>query len=428
MTPFRAKACREGQKGNLRITIPLNIVQQLRATGFNPPGWVRLHIEDAAPVFVVARFPPSRPSVTCTLPIWAFPDLKPHDEITARAEDAVPYRARRGAGELDWLPLVDDAYLATDDGDDLVLHSRYEEPFRLRRCPPADPFWWMLGLYQAEGSKSDNAPDWTIANGNEALLAAVPPGLEAFGIPRDRQYMEVLHAFGQAPEEAEKKFERVGVRRAATRLRTGKGRAAAVLHVKKSQPLLRLFKAKLAQVFAPGWKWPSKEAARDYALGWLDGDGTITVTPSSVELRLAGGEDEHRIVKTALNAAFGWGHDKGGDWSHKTYVSPITLRGLEMLNLLDAGAFGFSMSRARLLIAFGDRVAKLYAGIRRGAHRRWGLTDHDGMLTRAGEEACRGYTRYEHEVEKARQLKTTAPHLFGVKGASLPDVLQNRKL
>ena len=425
MTPFKTTIRAEGSQGNLRITVPHRIADQLRATGFHPPGWVKLHVDGFTPIFVHARFPPSRPSVTCTLPTWAFEGLQPGNEITARVEDAVPYRARShdGAG-FDWLPHVDRRYLAEDVADQLVLHSRHEEPFVLTRF--ASSPWWLFGLYQAEGSKSKNAPDWTLANANPALLAAVPPALEALGIPPDRQYIEVLHAKGQDPVEAEAAFACVGVRRAATRLRPGAGGQAGVLHVSKSQPLLRLFKSALDAIFADDWQWPSKEAARDYTLGWLDGDGTITINnTASVDLRLAGLKDEHRVLQMALGRTFNWGHNKGSGWQNNKNGTHITLRATEMLDLLDANAFRFSMSRARLLLAFGDRVHGLVHGERWGAYRQWGLTDQDSNLTAKGETICRGHKRYAQKIERARQLKTASPQLFGVKGVVLPDGLAN---
>ena len=116
MTPFRARVRREGAKANLCITVPAPIAKQLTEAGFGPPGWVRLSIKGHKPVFVVARRPPSRPSVTVTLPVWAFDELKPGVLIHATVEDATPYRARQRDGhDFDWLPYVDfDTYLPVD--------------------------------------------------------------------------------------------------------------------------------------------------------------------------------------------------------------------------------------------------------------------------------------------------------------------------
>lgn len=132
----------------------------------------------------------------------------------------------------------------------------------------------------------------------------------------------------------------------AERVRPGKGGDAGVLHVKKSLPLLRATRAALAKVFAE--EFPSHETAREYALGWLDGDGTITRNRMAMALGLAGYEEEQKIVLRALHYAF--------DWPARNYkfggVRSGTTRSLnirEAAELALAGGFSFSMSRARLL-------------------------------------------------------------------------------
>ncbi len=192
MTPFKAKICAEGTRRNLRITIPAAIADQLRETGFHPPGWTRLHVTERPPVFAVARFPLSRPSVTCTLPAWAFGDLKPGTTIEARIEDAVPYRARANTQEgFDWLPFVDADYLATDDGEDLIIHSRHEEPFRLKRFPTPTTIAALRTLVPQHGR------DFTIAR----TLDNVRATLENAGIARARVRIQngVLRVHRSAP-------------------------------------------------------------------------------------------------------------------------------------------------------------------------------------------------------------------------------------
>jgi len=211
MTPFSTIVRAEGSKGNLRITIPAAIVAQLRATGFTPPDWVRLSIAGFAPIFVIARYPLSRPSVTCTLPSWAFPALGPGSAITARVEDTVPYRATASDAPFDWLRFADSqAYLVTADAPTLTLWSRHEEPFTLNRYG-GEGLEWLLDLYRTKGSQTDTATGWNLASAAPAMIEAIAVALTTLGISRDRQYVE-------------------------NRLTVG------VLHVLKSQPLLRLFK------------------------------------------------------------------------------------------------------------------------------------------------------------------------------------------
>lgn len=373
MISFDAVIRSEGSKGNARITVPATAVKLLRETGMHFPGWVRFSIAGFAPIYAVARFPISRPSVTITLPIWAF-DLKIGTAVRATIEDATPFRIRHAGGEFtDWLTHVDlDSCFPTDEAGTLILNSRHEEPFRLLRRMP-DCVWRLLGLYQAEGSKSENAPDWTMASSNPLLLASVPPMLEALGIPRERQYLEVLRGAGETPEAARKAFARVGLRVAAERVRPGAGGHAGVLHVSKSQPLLRLFKRALAVIFAEDWQWPSKVAAREYALGWLDGDGSIGIDPRSpgIQLRLAGYENEQLITWNALHIGIDMEPRKtnfGGVRSHT--ARNLTLH--EAAKLAVAGGFTFSMNRARLLNALARRL-ETYHQHTQGGHQR---TDH----------------------------------------------------
>lgn len=240
MTPFSAIVRAEGTRANRRITVPSPIVAQLRATGFRPPGWIRLSVEGSAPVFVVARAPASRSSVVCTLPCWAFPDTVPGTHIVARVEDTMPYRARASTIDgFDWLPLVDAAYLATAQGPQLTLWSRYEEPFVLNRHG-GDVLEWLLAVYNDKGSQSVAAADWALASTNPAELVAAADALTSIGIPRDRQYLEVVTMHD------DQRFACVGVRIGAIRTRTDTT-TLGILHVVRSQPLLRLFKAAIAQ-------------------------------------------------------------------------------------------------------------------------------------------------------------------------------------
>lgn len=138
MTPFQARVRKEGAKTNLCVTVPAPIARQLTEVGLRPPCWVRLLINGCNPVFVFTRRPPSRASVTVTLPTWAFPTIKAGRDVLVHIQDATPYRARAAdpPREFDWLPYVDlETYFPTTVGAVLGLHSRHEPPFTLRRYP-----------------------------------------------------------------------------------------------------------------------------------------------------------------------------------------------------------------------------------------------------------------------------------------------------
>jgi hypothetical protein len=413
MLRFRAPVTLEGSKSSsIRVTVPKKTVVALALPA---PCWVKVRVNGSELFFGWARRPPSRNSVDVGLTQRLFSTKLAGKTVDVDIESAEPYRALAWTAEkgFDWLPFVPiEHYFPTETVDGkLLLHNRYEEPFVMRRVTPLLETYRMLGLYQAEGSKSDQAPDFSLANSNPKLLAHAVELIGAWGLGRARLSLEVLRAPGESAAAARAIYEPVGVEIVAERVRTGAGGHAATLHVKKSQPLLRLVKSALARVFAG--EFPSAEAAREYALGWLDGDGNITITANAVELRLAGLADEHRVLEMALRCAFAWAA-KGSGWIDNKQGTRITLRAVEMLHLIEAGAFPHSLNRARLLVAFDDRTEGLRAGDRRGGFARWGLIDRDGVLSEIGEQICRGHAQWSAEIKRARQLLAAAPK--GVKG------------
>jgi hypothetical protein len=418
---FKAVIAKEGSSPpGMKITIPQPVLRVLAETGIKPPCWIKLHVVGYAPIFAFLRRAPSRTSVDLCLPRWHFSTLAFGVEIEVAIEDAIPYRARGDAAAFDWLPYVDESrYFPTTEGNLLALQSRYEAPFFLQRSTPLEATYWLLGFYQAEGSKSQGAPDFMLANTNAALLRKTADTLALWGINHTRQYIEVLHAPGESAKQAEATYASIGLRVAATRCRTGKGGHAAVLHVSKSQVLQRLICAVLDRI-----DFPTPEAARAYAIGWLDGDGTITVMDNAVEMRLAGLIHEHEIMSKAFAAGFSWS-PKSWRYAGSKQGTHITLRADEMLDLLDSSAFAFSMSHVRLLLGFDERVRRLHevhAGTHNGAggYRRWGLVDGDGFLTKKGEALLDGHKRWAQKINEARRLEATSPHLFGVKGVPNP--------
>jgi hypothetical protein len=212
MTPFIARVRHEGAKTNLCLTVPAPITKQLSETGFRPPGWVRLRIEGHAPIFVVARRPPSRPSVIVTLPVWAFGGkVTPGTSIEVMVEGATPYRARADTDEhdFDWLPYVEaDTYLPVDNGAQLQLHSRHEQPFVLDRYPNPQ----VVGNLCKRGIPSGR--DYTITGGDVPTIKKVIQ----YGLGIDSDRIQVV---------------------------------GAALRVTRSQPLVRLLRA-----------WRAKENAR----------------------------------------------------------------------------------------------------------------------------------------------------------------------
>lgn len=374
----------------MRVAVPAHLRDL--GEGFQAPGWLRLTIDGCTPFFARARRPATRTTVEITLPHWHLPTVKKGDTVRVTAETAERFAALPTGAMDDWLPFVSrEHYFPVDVRNTLALWNQHSEPFSFRRVPSNDEqHWWLMGFYQAEGSKGPTAADFSVANTNPLLLAKMMWALEAWDIYRTRLYMGVLHRTGTPPEPAVRMFKPLGVEITSVSAQP-KNDATGVLHVYKSMPLMRLVRERLRALFAHGF--PSKQAARDYALGWLDGDGSITLGRTSDELRLAGHADEHAVLKTALVEGFGWVLGRRGNYRNTNDGTIITLQAREMLDLLDARAFICSMNRVRLLLAFGEQPAS---------------------VVRVGHE------RYAHAIIKARNLWATRPELFGKKGVPYP--------
>lgn len=205
MTPFKAEIRTEGSKGGRRITVPVAIVHQLRATGFKPPGWARVSIEGALPFFATVRLPISRPSAVVTVPRWVVG--LPMGQLSVMVEDATPFRARaRTHAPFDWLPFVDTEHLPTEDNTGcLILHSRLEEPFRLLRHPVVEDAHDIAGWRERHAT----APSMWFSS-----------------------------VFADQIENAAGMLERMGIERQRHKLEHRQH--VIVLHVRKSTPLLRL--------------------------------------------------------------------------------------------------------------------------------------------------------------------------------------------
>ncbi len=425
MLAFTAQIVLEGAKKrgdlrNRRITVPVQVAAALTDQGCVFPGWLHLRV-DGTDIFAPARRPPSRASVDVTLPSWRFGKLGAGTIVNVLAEPATAQRAKPSKHTLDWLPhvaQVDGDYFPVDANGTLTLWNKHSKPFALKRLPDdEEAYWWLLGFYQAEGSKGDTAVDFHVANTNPSLLRRMIAATETWGIDRTRMYMGVLHRNETLAAPAIELFEPLGVEITYARA-VPKNDETGILHVYRSMPLMRLVRERLRDVFEHGF--PSRPAALAYANGWLDGDGSIIDRGGSSDLVLSGHADEHRIVKTALSCALGWVFEAGSYHKNTDEGTHITLRAREMLHLLDVRAFSCSMNRVRLLLAFGARTEKLRDSTH-GPYVRWGLRDRDGALTDLGIEVLRGRDRYATAIATARKLQATRSDLFGKKGIPYPE-------
>lgn len=429
MLRFRAPVTKEGSKSSsIRVTVPKKTVAALQLPA---PCWVRIRVNGSEPVFAWARRPPSRSSVDVGLTQRVFPLSLAKKEVAVEIEDAKPYRALMWTPQkgFDWLRFVEDVhYFPTETVDGrLLLHNRHEEPFALKRITPLWETYRMLGLYQAEGSNSDTSVDFSYANTNAALVQHSIGLLRTWGLERDRLALTVLREDDEDPAEARAAYACLGLPPVAERVRSGAGEHAALIQVRKSMPLFRLTSRAIEHIFMN--PFPTPDLARAFALGWLDGDGTITrrrrtgQEGGSDDLVLCGLEDEHVVVKRALADAFGWTYENGSYYKGSDEGTRITLRMHEMVDLLDADAFEFSMNRVRLFLAFGERAQRLREAVEgrrvRGVYTQHGLLT-DGVPTARGERILEAETRYRRAIETAQALWRDRPALFNVKGEPYP--------
>ncbi len=344
----------KGDARNRRICVP-----QRHRDAVKAPSWVWMRVDAGQPFFAYARRSASRASVDITLPSFAVPRLPAGRIVHVVVEPAEIFTPLDALRE-DWLPHVDrEHYHVQSVGADLALWSGHEPPFFLHRAPVSERLhWWLLGFYQAEGSKR-GAQDFHVANTNPALLLKMVDALAPWGIERGRLRLGLVHREGTTDAAVRALFEPLGLPIAFVRM-TPKNDPCGLLYVNASLPLARMVVSRLARVFERGL--PSRAAALAYAIGWLDGDGSISLdrTSGGINLRLAGTEDEHIVLLQALEQAFGWRILPGSFGA----VDGFTARALPLdyaAELAIAGAFGESMNRARLIHALGQRLAR-YTG------------------------------------------------------------------
>lgn len=387
-------------------------------------------VDGSDPVFV------RRGKLAITLPAWKFGALE--GRVRLAVEPGEPYRAPAARGEhFDWLSLLpnDSSWFPTQSREDLTIWYR-REALTLRRLPPEDLTYWLLGFYQADGAKR-SVLEWSVVSSNPLVVSAVRTALtNGWGVPAERMYVQILHAPDDDPAAARAYFADVGVRVLSTRVRTqhktwkSAGGRGCVLHVESSIVLYRLTIAALTRLFSDGF--PSAAAARAFALGWIEGDGGVGGKKVTV-MKLHGTREEAHLVLDAFHQGFGW-TAKGGEHDAARYVGARSLQAHEACALARAGGFAYSMNRARLLYAVEARsrtVREIYsrvgtqpfehidgvkqivllALIRPGLLAYW-----NGLfkLTGAAVELCEAFPALLAEIEALRRF--SPPERLGVTG------------
>lgn len=418
---FEVKARREGSKGDgLRITIPSAITRGLRHLDWDQR-WIHLKINHGAPCLVIARIQGA--SLVMALPKYARGDVAINDRVSIEARNPASMRCEPGplisdAG-VDWTAVLPGNVIALDEGDVMAVHTRYEPAFRMRRVTPIAETFWLLGFYQAEGSKK-GFNEWLLVNKTPALIAHTIECLEAMGINRSRLYFEITRGAKQSDAVACAPYENMGVELRHCRQRSVKGKGgyeACIMHLRSSKPLARMTVEILRRIIEGGLVGElPREAARAYAIGWLDGDGSITIAHQrQAWLRAFGTATECEATRVALNRGFDW------TLTPKKYKNASE----GMLWSLDASraatlalehAFRGQQSRVRLLEIVAYVASRLVTETT-GLWKRWGYRDDLGGLTTKGERFLNNVAALTAETNAHRAAgRAVAMGVVGRKG------------
>lgn len=325
---------------------------------------------------------------------------------------------------IDWAAAAPDLVLPIQEGESLVLHSRYEEPFTLKRLTPYADIMWLLGFYYAEGSKSGRATDWCLAGRNLPSLEEVVKGLGCLGVGKDRLYAEALFGKTQTATEIEAKYRALGLEITAIRKRPGAGYDAGVLHVRRSLNLKRMFDQVYQELEAHGWENLPEQACRDFAFGFLEGDGSVVLYETGMVLSFVGADEtQSKLVLGALNKAMGWGREHenvkslssgGGDEQR------FSIDALQAARLLHMRVFERVSSHERLV--FGLKRQTVVFTALWGAFKNRAFSYRDAKqqgITHGGVNAMRLHGYVEGEPDNLR---------FAKKGRELADLLDQLPL
>jgi hypothetical protein len=403
---FRAETTATGE--DVLVMVPPVWVRGMEALGWGE----RVQVSIAERTFIGRlRASTKRANKVTYLALYrnVLPDVKPCQTIDVVlqpiSKSCVPSTTGAISTEIDWLAFCDSAVV--EERDRLVYVNTKGARFSmLRRTSVPEPAW-LLGFYQAEGSKSDGACEWAVTNKSPVFLARTVAALTgALGIAHEDISVEV--SYGRTPlEEARERFAGLGVRFCGPPRYTGLDRyVAGTLHIRNSLPLKRIFDRTLAFFLTAGDRLP-KEAQAAFALGFMDGDGTVIVTDDNIRLNASGGEDEVTVAHRYLASALGWSKR---DIKYKGWSEGATryLSLSEAIDLLEANAFWPTYSRVRLLYAVAERVARVQI-----RNERDGTDKHSPDMPQVA--------RFARFADELAATKVAAPaHKVGRKGVDNP--------
>lgn len=275
------------------------------------------------------------------------------------------------AGQLHWARAPTSTPLSVERGMTVPVSTSMSTKFRAA-TPANRDVAWLLGFYQAEGSKT--VPTFSLPQKSPWLLKrSVRILRETFGFALGDLSLEVIYGATSA-RDAVALYQACGV--AITTVRpsavvgVGAGHThTGILHVRNGKPFAEAFQWGLGRI-VDGHDEFSDELKGAFLVGFLDGDGTVTYQSSTMLRVSASTEREREAIKRAAAAVFERGQEDTDRGHYKTAQvlteRPLTVR--DMVWLLKQGAFAAGSSRPKLfheVYAILDSVSAQPSAIRR---------------------------------------------------------------
>jgi len=413
--------------GSVHVVVP-----PVWARGIVASGWgSRVQVTVADRTFVGYLRESIGPHVTTFLALYRseLPSLKPGEEVSVELRPlAKPMKPAVGVTDegIDWLAFCDEEVV--EQQGRLVFTNAKGQRFEMSRHTPLVEPAWLLGFYQAEGSKSAEGCEWTLTNKSAVYLSRVASILSgALAIPHNSISISVAHGEQFSPEDVRERYAGLGVKFVGRPRCTSGREFSGTLHVMNGLPLKHLFERVLAAFLDEGAvSMLPRVALKAFALGFLDGDGTITCAGGNIRLGASGGEIEVLAAHRYLASASGWPtRELKYKGASEGAVRYLTLA--EAIDLLEADAFWPTYSRVRLLYGVDERVQRIH---RLAADpnvklpyvlARWGYLERVGDAWRVPEEASRQAERFRAFDDELAATRAVAPRaVAGKKGVENP--------
>lgn len=297
-------------------------------------------------------------------------------------------------GQFDWTDF-DSGYDADLLNGTLII-STLRTRFEMKVQSPLSSTMWMLGLYQAEGRKTIGAGGgFELTNKSRVILQGAVEALGKMGISKDRLQLYVRHE-RVAEKEALEYYQPLGLEMTPREVNNEKEMDFnGVLCVKKSAALAALIRAVL---ISGEIKIASDEAKWAFLLGFLAGDGAITMSSTGIVCRgFCGSHEEALMIRELMDHLMpvrtNQEEPKEPRQTGNGFMVGRSINPFDAIELIVRGAFKGTYSRIRLFHS-AHTVDEIKVS---GANRRWGNIDGDGNVTPKVLEARARLAQFDDE-------------------------------